>query len=258
MSAAARVVAILQARIGSTRLPGKVLLPAVGKPLIAHMIERVRRARRINEFWLATSASPENETLAQTVEALGVSVFRGSEEDVLSRFADVAARSRADVVVRLTGDCPLHDPAVIDEVIAHYLNADVDYVSNSLVPTYPDGLDVEVFSREVLDLAHRDAVNPVHREHVTPFIHRFHDAPGPFRVEHHAGPADFSHLRWTVDEPADYAFVCRVFESLYPRNPDFGWLDVLALLTREPALLGQNSGVPRHKRYFEALRERLN
>lgn len=255
MSAPLRVVAIIQARVGSTRLPGKVLLPAAGKPLIAHMIERVSRAHSLTGVWLATSAKSENDPLEQLVTALGVLVFRGSEDDVLSRYAEVAGRSRAEVIVRLTGDCPLHDPGVIDDVVAHYLHAGVDYVGNSLVPTYPDGLDVEVFSRRALDLAHRDATTPLQREHVTPFIHRFHDGPGPFRIEHHAGPADFSHLRWTVDEPADYAFVRSVIEALYPDKPEFSWLDVIALLEREPALLEANAGILRNENYLKALRE---
>jgi spore coat polysaccharide biosynthesis protein SpsF (cytidylyltransferase family) len=253
MSAASRVVGILQARVGSTRLPGKVLLPAVGTPLIVHMIQRVRRAATLSALWLATSASPENDPLAALGSELGVPVFRGSEDDVLSRFAEIAERASADVVVRLTGDCPLHDPGVIDEVVRHFLRADADYVSNSLVPTYPDGLDVEVFSRTALDRAHREAQTPLQREHVTPYIHRFHDGPGPFRVEHHRGPADFSHLRWTVDEPADYEFVRQVFEALHPANPAFGWLDVVALVTRKPALLGQSSGIPRNQRYLAEL-----
>ena len=251
-----RVVGILQARVGSSRLPGKVLMPACGRPLIARMIDRVRRANRLADLWLATSVNPENDALVEEARRLGVPVHRGSEDDVLARFAGAAAQARGDVLVRLTGDCPLHDPAVIDEAVGLYAEGGADYVSNALEPTFPDGLDVEVFSREALDRADREATTTVQREHVTPFIHRHHDPDParPFRVRHFRAPADFSHLRWTVDEPADYDFVCRVFEALLPSQPDFGWLDVVALLTREPSLLGQNAGFQRNERYFEALR----
>lgn len=252
-----KVVAILQARMGSTRLPGKVLLPAAGKTLIRHMIERVRRARSIDELWLATSEDPANDALAAEVADAAVPVFRGSEDDVLSRFAAIASRAEADWVVRLTGDCPLHDPAVIDLVVQFALaDADCfDYVCNSLRPTYPDGLDVEVFTAAALAAAQAEATTSLQREHVTPFIHRYHDGPGPYRVGHYTGPADFSHLRWTVDEPADYEVVKEVFESLYPDNPEFSWLDVLAFVTRHPELIVRNSDIVRNETYFKALEQ---
>jgi spore coat polysaccharide biosynthesis protein SpsF len=252
-----RIVAIVQARMGSTRLPGKVLLPAAGKPLIVHMLERVRRCRTLSETWLATSTSASDDTLEHAVSALGVPVHRGSENDVLSRFVEVVARSQADLIVRLTGDCPLHDPAIIDAVVGFALeNANrFDYAGNALEPTYPDGLDVEVFTRAALEAADREARTPLHREHVTPLIHRHHDSPRSSRVGHFRGPADFSHLRWTVDEPRDYNFVRRVFDSLYPGKPEFGWLDVIALLTRQPELLAENAGIARNEGYFKALRE---
>ena len=252
-----RVIAILQARMGSTRLPGKVLLPAAGKPLIAHMIERVRRARSLTQLWLATSEDANNDPLAQTVAALGIGVFRGSEHDVLSRYSAIAINTDADWIVRLTGDCPLHDPEIIDAVVDYAIanREHFDYVCNSLQPTYPDGLDVEIFTRASLDAAQQNATTSLQREHVTPYIHRFHDGPGPFRIGHFHGPADFSHLRWTVDEPADYAFTKRIFETLYPTNPRFGWLDVLALLTREPDLLTYNGDILRNEGYLKALRQ---
>lgn len=250
-----KVVAILQARMGSTRLPGKVLLPAAGKPLITLMLERVQRARMLDEIWLATSADVANDALAETVSALGVPVFRGSEHDVLSRFSDIAMRTDADWIVRLTGDCPLHDPEIIDSVV-HFAverSGQLDYVCNSLEPTFPDGLDVEIFTRAALALAQAEATTALQREHVTPFIHRYHDGPGPFRVGHYRGSADFSHLRWTVDEPADYELVREIFEELLPALPHFGWMDVLALLTRRPELLLRNPDSVRNEGYLKAL-----
>jgi spore coat polysaccharide biosynthesis protein SpsF len=250
-----KVVGILQARMGSTRLPGKVLMQAAGLSLIRHMVNRVRRASHLDELWLATSEDPANDPLADEMASAGISVFRGSEDDVLSRFATVAEKTGADWIVRLTGDCPLHDPEIIDAVIRYAVDhADhFDYVCNSLRPTYPDGLDVEVFTRGALSRAAREATTPLQREHVTPFIHRHHDGPGPFRVGHYLGPADFSHLRWTVDEPEDYQVVKEILDALYPANPEFGWLDVLALVTRRPELIVGNSSIVRNEGYLKAL-----
>jgi spore coat polysaccharide biosynthesis protein SpsF len=254
-----KVVAILQARMGSTRLPGKVLLPAAGKSLIRHMLDRVGRCSTIDELWLATSEDKANNPLAAEVEKAGVNVFRGSEDDVLSRYATVAKRTGADWVVRLTGDCPLHDPSIIDTVVRFAIEhaSEFDYVSNSLQPIYPDGLDVEVFTSTALARAAKEATTALQREHVTPFIHRYHDGPGPFRVGRVIGPADFSHLRWTVDEPADYEVVKEIFEALYPGNPAFGWLDVLALVTRRPELIIKNSNIVRNEGYLKALAKSL-
>ena len=252
-----KVVAILQARMGSTRLPGKVLLPAAGKSLISHMLERVRNAKSIHELWLATSLDPLNDPLAQEAEAAGIKVFRGSEHDVLSRYQAISEHSNADWIVRLTGDCPLHDPNIIDAVVELAMNSvnEFDYVCNSLHPTYPDGLDVEVFTAMSLAFANKNANTALQREHVTPFIHRYHDGPGPFRIGHFIGPADFSHLRWTVDEQADYEVVREIIETLYPITPTFGWMDVLALVTRRPELIIKNSNIARNEGYLKALEQ---
>jgi spore coat polysaccharide biosynthesis protein SpsF (cytidylyltransferase family) len=241
--------------MGSTRLPGKVLLPAGGKSLIRHMVERIQRSSMIDELWLATSEESANDSLAEEVHNAGVAVFRGSESDVLSRYATVADRTEADWVVRLTGDCPLHDPAIIDDVVRYAIAhaSEFDYVCNSLQPTYPDGLDVEVFTSAALVRADQEATTALQREHVTPFIHRYHDGPGPFRVGHFKGSADFSHLRWTVDEPADYEVVKEIFESLYPVKPEFGWMDVLAFVTHRPDLIVKNSSIVRNEGYLKAL-----
>ncbi len=235
-----RVVTIVQARMSSTRLPGKVLADIAGQPAIAWTLSRARKAQRCDELWLACSREAADDPLVEAVETLKIPVFRGDENDVLSRFAAVAGKTRADAVVRLTGDCPLVDPEIVDNVVARFLKGDVDFVSNTLTRTYPDGLDVEVFSRAALERADREARDPFLRMHVTPYIHgRLKDRLpwGQFTTAQVINPNDFSHLRWTLDEPEDLAF----FRRLLPGLPkDFGWLDVIALLTREPGLLRIN------------------
>jgi spore coat polysaccharide biosynthesis protein SpsF (cytidylyltransferase family) len=242
-----KVIAVVQARMSSKRLPGKVLLEAAGQPLILHLFERVQRSPGIDSVWLATSEEDSDDILSDTVESRGFQVFRGSLDHVLSRYWNIAKNTRADVIVRLTGDCPLHDPAIIGEVLAHFTRnwKDSDYVSNVSPPTYPDGLDTEVFTFEALDRAYRNATETMDIEHVTPYIRRTALEIG--RVKNHYGPADFSHLRWTLDENEDFELIRQVFEDLYPAKGDFGWLDVLAWQTREPKRLEINARYARNE-----------
>jgi len=242
-----KVVAIVQARMSSSRLPGKVLLTAAGKPLIIHLLERVKRCQRIQAVWLATSQETEDDTLASRVENEGFNVFRGSLDNVLSRFWHVGQQQQADVLVRLTGDCPLHDPAVIDTVVGHFLknSKKYDYVSNVLPPTYPDGLDTEVFTFESLDEAYQNVTSTIDIEHVTPYIRK--GALDRGRLGNVSGPSDFSHLRWTLDEKEDYELIRQVFEDLYPSKEDFGWLDVLAWQTQKKERLEINAKYTRNE-----------
>lgn len=237
-----KVVLVVQARMGSTRLPGKMMEEIAGRPAIGHVLERVRRARRPDEVWLACSQASTDDPLAGYAESLGVSVLRGDEQDVLSRFVAVAEKSGADVVVRITGDCPMADPGVIDRAIDEFMDGDVDFVSNTLERSYPDGLDVEVFSRSALERADKEACDPFLRAHVTPYIHgRLKDRLpwGDFSTAQVVNDTDFSHLRWTLDEQDDLAF----FRALMPRLGDgYDWMDAVALLTREPNLLRINAG----------------
>jgi len=240
-----KIIGIIQARMSSTRLPGKVLLEAAGKPLILHMLERMSRCNSLDSLWLATSEERDDDLLAETVEAAGYQVFRGSLENVLSRFWHIWRREKADIVVRLTGDCPLHDPEVVDSVVDFFLKGGgaYDYASNVLPPTYPDGLDTEVFSARALEEAYQEASRDFDLEHVSPYIRRAAEERG--RMGNFYGPANFSHLRWTLDEPEDYAFIRSVYEALYPAKKTFGWLDVIAWQTREPERLQINA---MHKR----------
>jgi glutamate-1-semialdehyde aminotransferase/spore coat polysaccharide biosynthesis protein SpsF (cytidylyltransferase family) len=227
------ILAVLQARCSSSRLPGKVLMPILGRPMFALQLERLGRCRTIDRLVVATSVDPSDDAIERLCLSLGVACFRGSMDDVLDRFYRAASSYAPRHVVRLTGDCPLADPEAIDDLVRAYLAGDHDYASNSLEPTLPDGLDAEVFRFESLEQAAREAVLPSQREHVTLFINR---QPGRFRVLSYKSAHDLSHLRWTVDEPADFELVSEIYRSLYPGNPAFTTGDVLALLEERPEL----------------------
>ncbi|WP_034763454.1 cytidylyltransferase domain-containing protein [Chrysiogenes arsenatis] len=233
------ILALLQARSSSNRLPGKVLKPILGKPMILHQMERVARSRHIDQLVLVTSTDPADDELATTVRTAGFEVFRGSLDNVLERFVLATKHYGGEIVVRLTGDCPLHDPDVIDAVISTMVATPADYVSNTLRYTWPDGLDVEVVRAEALFAAHALTESPFDREHVTPFIrtHVGDSACGNFTSLNVVGPSDFSGLRWTVDYPEDFAFVELVYAALYDINPYFTWLDIISLLIQQPAMI---------------------
>jgi spore coat polysaccharide biosynthesis protein SpsF (cytidylyltransferase family) len=239
-----RVVAVLQARMSSTRLPGKVLKPILGLPMLARQLERLRRCAALDELVVATSDRPDDDPVADLCAVEGVACFRGSLNDVLDRFYQCAKAHGADHVVRLTGDCPLSDPRMVDELVRFYLERDLDYAANCRPPTLPDGLDAEVFTFAALEAAWREADEPFAREHVVPFIIR---RPERFRMGNWAWPEDLSGLRWTVDEPEDLAFVTLVYEALYPDKPDFGFQDVLDLLQRRPELADLNRRFERNE-----------
>jgi len=236
--------------MSSTRLPGKVLLRTCGKPLLQHMIERVRRCAQIDHLVVATSTDSGDDSLQSLCEALGVPCHRGSLDDVLDRFMGAVRPFAPGWVVRLTGDCPLIDPDVIGRVIDAAREPGVDYASNALAPSFPDGLDVECMRAEVLEQAWREARKPSEREHVTPFIHT---QPERFDLRQVRHEPDLSSLRWTVDEASDFVFVSQVFEHLYPIRPDFRMNDVLDLLNREPRLARINTGLERNAGYARSL-----
>lgn len=238
MTTTARRLAILQARISSSRLPRKVLQPILKKPMLLRQIERTNRSREIDRLIIATSTDPSDDPIAAACEEAGVACFRGNLTDVLDRFVQAARPHQPAIVVRLTGDCPLTDPEVIDQTIRFFEAGEYDYVSNIIPPTFPDGLDVEVMRFTCLEEAGREAVLPSHREHVTVFL-RAH--PERYRLGNLARPGDLSHLRWTVDEPEDLEFVRRVYQRLYPAKPDFTMHDILRLIEQEPAIQAINA-----------------
>jgi spore coat polysaccharide biosynthesis protein SpsF len=229
------ILAILQARTSSSRLPGKVLLPLAGAPMILRQIERVRRARRIDRLVVATSDDPSDNELAQTLQRAGVDVHRGPLDDVLARFCGaLTAFGPADHVVRLTGDCPLADPAVIDATIHKVVGAGADYGSNTPPRrTFPKGLDVECMTAAAIRAAAERATSPEEHEHVTWALHR---RPDLYRQAFLSQAADEGEVRWTVDYPDDYTFVAAVYDALYPTNPAFTSDDVRALVRARPDL----------------------
>ena len=231
---------IVQARMTSTRLPGKVLLPLAGEPMLTRLVERLRRVQRADGIVIATTTNATDDPIAALCSQLGMPCHRGSEHDVLSRYADAARLHGADTVVRITSDCPLIAPALIDQVIAAYEEGDSDYVSNMLPPTWPYGMAVEVFSAAALAQAHAEATQAAEREHVTPFLY-WH--PERYSLRNVASPVDLSQHRWTVDTPEDYALVGRLFDHLMPNHPHFTQADVLALLDQHPDWIALNQHI---------------
>ena len=229
------VLAILQARMSSSRLPGKVLAPLAGAPMIVRQLERVRRAQRIDRLVVATSDDASDDDLAAVIAETGTPVYRGALDDVLARFIGaLEAFGPADHVVRLTGDCPLSDPAVIDATIGHVVAAGVDYGANTGPHrTFPKGLDVEVMTAHALRHAAARASTKEEREHVTWGLHQ---QPELYRLAFLSQPAEEGDVRWTVDFPADHDFVAAVYDALYPTRPDFTSDDVRALVRSRPDL----------------------
>lgn len=236
-----RVVALVQARMTSTRLPGKVMLNLAGRPMLQWVFDRLAQCRTLDEVCLATTDQPNEDVLAEYAARRGWPCFRGSLEDVLDRYYHAAAARRADVVVRVTSDCPLIDPATVDAVVAAFLarQPDVDYASN-IIPqrTFPRGLDVEVFRRAALETAWREDANPAWREHVTTYIIRH---PEQFRFWCLVNETDCSHHRWTVDTPEDFALAERLLNTL--GNERFSWRSALELIEANPDWQALNAGI---------------
>lgn len=226
--------------MSSTRLPGKVLAPIVGRPMLARQVERVRRARRLDRVAVATSRRPDDDGLVVLCEQIGIDCYRGSLENVLERYYNAASGFGARSIVRLTADCPLSDPEVIDDLVAFFECGDYDYASNTLEPTWPHGLDVEIMSFDSLASAHNDARDPADLEHVTRY---FYTHPDRFHLGSLKGQRDLSRYRWTVDYPEDLDVVTEIFEALYPGNAKFSTDEVVAFLREHPEVQARNSHI---------------
>ena len=232
------VIAIIQARMGSTRLPGKVLADVGGRSMLARVCDRAGRATLVDRVVVATTLLPGDRPIVDECNRLAVACFRGSERDVLDRYHQAATAHAADAVVRITADCPLIEPEVIDQVVRAFLKKRPDYAANTLRRTWPRGLDTEVISGPALARACREATQPHERAHVTPYVYQH---PESFRVLSVTGGNDFSDGRWTVDTSEDLELVRAVYRRLAGER--FSWRGVWRLLTREPAIAELNRHV---------------
>lgn len=237
-----KIIALVQARMGSTRLPNKVMKEVVSLPMIELLLKRLARAKTLTGIVLATSVDPRNQPLVDFVRGLGFACEQGSENNVLERFVAAGQAHQADVVVRITGDCPLVDPELVDTCVQGFLDSGADYFTNTLPPTYPDGLDVEVVRLAALEQALRESSEPGDLEHVTPYVRN----SGKFVTANLAYDHDHSGLRWTVDEQADLDVVRNVFTHFAP-DIHFGWTRVLALQDTQPALFAANRQIIRNE-----------
>ena len=250
-------LAILQARMSSTRLPNKVLKEVNGKPLLQYECERILKSNKVDKLIIATSNDNEDDLIKKFGDRNKIEVFRGSLDDVLSRYYQCAKefKDRKNIenlnVIRVTGDCPLIDPQVIDEVILSFEETKSDYASNTLIPTYPDGMDIEVFSFDALETAYQNAIFKSDREHVTLYIKN----SDIFKKFNSKSKNDFSHLRLTVDEQNDFNLIENILENLYPVNSSFTYLEVIAYMTKYPNLLFLNSNIKRDEGLAKSLKE---
>jgi spore coat polysaccharide biosynthesis protein SpsF len=239
---------IVQARTSSSRLPNKVLLPILGKPMLSHQLARLARVKTPHKLIVATSTLASDNPIAALCNQLDISCFRGSLDDVLERYFQAALTNNSDGkvknIVRITGDCPLIDSSIVDQVIRLFILSHVDYCSNCEPATLPDGLDVEVFSFEALKKSNFLAKKPSEREHVTAFIR---NNPDTFKRINYSHTPDLSYYRWTVDEPEDFDLINKIYQTLYLKKPNFKLVDILNLIRKEPELTKINQHILRNE-----------
>jgi spore coat polysaccharide biosynthesis protein SpsF len=234
-----KVAAIIQARMGSTRLPGKVLMDLGGQTTLCRVVRRLRRAASLHEIAVATTDSHYDEPIMDVCRKMGLTCVTGSEQDVLDRYFQAVDRLEAEVIVRITSDCPLIDPQLVDQVVHQLVEQKAEFASNVISRTYPRGLDTEAFTREALKRAWELSDQPHQREHVTPL---FYERPGLFRTVSVSGNRDCSQYRWTLDTPEDLCVIRGIYTSFKNRD-DFGWREAVALMERSPELLRINAQV---------------
>jgi spore coat polysaccharide biosynthesis protein SpsF len=236
-----RTIAIIQARMGSTRLPGKVLMKLAGRSVLAHVVQRTASAKSLTQAVVATTTGPADNAIVDECARLDTPVFRGSEEDVLDRYFRAAEKFGAERIVRITSDCPLYDGGLLDRMLTAF---DADYMSNVLKRTFPRGLDTEIFTFSNLKRAHREAKQSPEREHVTPY---FYQHPELFRLQSYEEAPDLSGHRWTLDTPEDWEFLQRVYTALYRPGGIFTTAEVLNLLRERPELTKINAHIEQKK-----------
>lgn len=242
---------ILQARTGSHRLSKKVLRKIQGRPLISYVINRVKKTRNVDQIILATTRRKEDNVLLKIAMQNGIKTYSGDNNDVLNRYFQCALVFKADPIIRITGDCPLIDPLIIEEILEFYLNHNYDYVSNTIIPTYPDGLDVEIFSFKALKTAFCLAKKKSDREHVTPYIKR---NSNKFKLHNYRNKKNLSLLRWTVDEEIDLKMARKIYQKMKPKTI-FSMIEILQMLSKYPKISDLNKGIKRNEGYLKSLKK---
>jgi len=248
-------LAIVQARMGSTRLPGKVMADIGGVPMIRRLLDRLNAVPLIDDIVVATTTNQDDDVLAAWLNAAGIQTYRGSPDNVLDRFVQAAAGRQAELIVRVTADDPLKDPLIITQAINILKNdPSLDYVSNTIEPTWPEGLDIEVVRFSALQRAHREAILKSDREHVTTYIW---NRPHVFKLHSMRWDRNLSHWRWTVDKPADLELVRQIFMQ-FADHPLVGYRAIVKWLERQPELLALNAGTVRNEGYLQSLETDLH
>ena len=248
------IVAVVQARMDSSRLPGKVMKEMVGKPVLWHIVDRLTHAKLVDQIIIACSNKEDNEPIVKFAAENGIECYAGSETDLLERHFQAVKKFNPDAIVRITADCPLVDPVIVDRVIKYYLDGNqLDYVSNTHPPTYPDGLDAEIFSFRALVRAWEEVKDPFWREWITA---NFFEHPEKYRLGNVELDEDLSYMRWTVDYEDDLKFVTEVYERLYQPDRVFLMEDILDLLKKNPELMKINKGHIAEEAYIKALEAR--
>lgn len=235
---------IVQARTGSTRLPGKVLKELCGKPILWHLWNRLCRAKKVDDIIIATTTLPEDDSIQTFCEVYDIPFYRGSSDDVLSRYYEAAKKHNAGTIIRVTADCPVIDPTVIDHLIYFYLAEKADYMSNGMVRTFPRGLDAEIFSFQILERTFNEAKLEYEREHVTPYIYNH---PEMFSLKSFLNTEDLSFHRWTVDTEEDFTLIKFIYDSLYHKKEIFLLEDILNLFAENPELIKTNQHIEQKK-----------
>lgn len=226
-----KILAIIQARMGSSRLPGKVLKQVNGQPLLLHQVHRLKKCQNIHQIVIATTIKPEDDQIVKLCENNNIDLFRGSEDDVLGRYYRAWGEFGGDIIVRLTSDCPLIDPDVVDGTIQYYLDNTFDYISNTIERTFPRGLDTEVFSSEVLEVAFNNATLIRDREHVTAYVYTH---PEIFNIGMYKDEDDYSFYRWTVDTEEDFQLIEKIFEAYKGKEEKLNYSAVVTLMENNP------------------------
>jgi spore coat polysaccharide biosynthesis protein SpsF len=227
-----RIVVIIQARMGSTRLPGKVMLKLMDKPMLEHVVDRSRAIPSIHEVMIATTSNAEDDAIAEFAEEHRILCTRGSATNVLSRYYEAAKLSGADVIARVTSDCPLLDPDVSNAVIQAFMDhPEIDYCSNTISRSFPQGLDIEVFTFAALEKAYQDAQVNYELEHVTPYIYQH---PDIFQIHQYVGDIDYSSYRWTVDTQEDYQLISAIYQAIYKPDKLFSWQEGIRFMEQHP------------------------